>query len=272
MKINIKKIVSCIIIGALVFTTSNFKIYANPDTCEISQVVYIDGNAIEVIVDAENGIIKAQAINGSDDSSLIISENGESTATVYDKTEDEYIDYSLEVETLTKDDVDIAVVDEGGEIVKEIDDYGDIINDTYEEQFAVGIITAITIETLITALLVTAACITVSGVIYYAAKSAVKAIEKNKANKSYYYKAFIYNKNVFINLNRISTSSAISRIRSGLNIYTYTSSLAKNITLSTGLGCSSPEISDLKGKVRFYHYHTANKNGSHIFYGLPIIY
>lgn len=170
--------------------------------------------------------------------------------------------------------VDIEVIDEDGNVVEKNDEYDDLINDSYDGQVAatVTVVTAITVESLITALLASAACIAVSGVIYYGAKAAVHEIEKTKNQKKYYYKAYINNKNVFINLNRISKASAISHIRRGKDIYTYTKSLAKAVTKESGLGVSSPDISCFKGKkVKFYHYHTSPQNGSHIFYGVPVI-
>lgn len=149
-----------------------------------------------------------------------------------------------------------------------------MISDSYDGQAAVAVtvVTAITIETLITAILTAAACIVVAGVIYYAGKSVAKEIERTKQQNNYF-KAYVEKKNVFINIsNSISRASAISRIHSGSDVYTYKRSAAKSLTKATGLGCTSPEISCFKGKkVRFYHYHTANRNEAHIFYGLPVI-
>lgn len=207
-----------------------------------------------------------------DDSYLEISSDGDGIATVYDEEEEQYTEYLLEIDELSYDDMDIDVID-GGEIIESFDDIDDIINDSYEGQATVAVITGITIQTLITAILKAAACIAVAGVIYYGAKAAVKAIQKNSSKKKSYYKAYIYNKNVFISLkSKISKKSAVKRIKSGLNVYTYTASLAKSAVLATGRKCSSKEISDLKGKVRLWHYHTIPKNKSHIFFGVPVTY
>ncbi|MGL5260639.1 MAG: hypothetical protein ACRC7V_11065 [Lachnospiraceae bacterium] len=194
--------------------------------------------------------------------------------TVYDETEEKFDNYSLEIEELSYNDVEVDVVDDDGEVVESFDSPDDVIEDTYDGQAAVVVVvTGITVGTLITAILEAAACIAIAGVIYYGAKAAVKAIEKSSSKQKYYYKAYIYDKNVFIAIkNSISKASAVSRIKSGLNVYTYTASLAKSAVTATGLGCSSKDISDLSGKIRFWHYHTVPKNKSHIFFGLPVTY
>jgi len=53
--------------------------------------------------------------------------------------------------------------------------------------------------------------------------------------------------------------------------YTYTSTRARSIVVSTGLGVTHSETSWkwYRACSYFYHYHTANRNGAHSFYGLP---
>lgn len=64
---------------------------------------------------------------------------------------------------------------------------------------------------------------------------------------------------------------AVSRIVCGSDTYTFTSSQAKGIVKSTGLGVTSSENHWAWYKVGsfFNHYHTANRNGAHSFYGIP---
>lgn len=273
MKKLMKKVLSICLIGGLVL--SDIPIQANAETIgnETSEIVYVDGNAIKVTVDPISEIITAESVDKKDDTCLVISEQFGSMATIYDETEQEYIDYDIDVEDLSYEDVDITVYDEEGEIVEDYDDIDDLLDDEYDGQAATAtVVTTISVSSLITALLEVAACIAVAGVIYYGAKAAVKAITK-KGKKKQYFKAYIYDFNVFINIsNAISRNSAINRIKTKRNVYTYSSSRAKSIVKATGLGCTPKEISDLKGKIRFYHYHTAKRNGAHAFFGKPVTY
>lgn len=120
-----------------------------------------------------------------------------------------------------------------------------------------------------------AACIAIAGIIYYGAKAAVKAIEKNSKKQKYYYKAYIYKNNVFINIsNTISRVSASNRLKAGSDTYTYTASLAKQIVNDAGGPCSAKDISNNKGKLNFYHYHigTIKKHTSaHSFFGIGVM-
>lgn len=259
----------------MVLTSTQFNVNSSENGIGVtSEVVYVDGEEFIVTTNLDDGIVTVKTTDKDDESVLEISGNGDANVTVLDNIEEEYVDYSLDIEDFSEENLDIEVIDEDGNVVEKIDEYDDLINDSYDGQVAatVTVATVISVESLITALLASAACIAVAGVIYYGAKAAVREIEKTKEKKKYYYKAYIYNKNVFINLNRISKASAISRIKSGENIYTYTKSLAKEVTKASGLGVSSPDISCFKGKkVKFYHYHTSPKNKSHIFYGVPVI-
>ena len=273
-KKNFKQSIVIMLIFAIILTSTQFNVKAIDNNIGVtSQRVYVDGEEFIVTTNLDDGVVTVESADKSDESILEITESGEASASVFDASEEEFVDYVLDIEDLSEENLDIEVIDENGNVVEMIDEYDDLIDDSYDGQAAtVTVITAVTVETLITALLVSAACIAIAGVIYYGAKAAVKEIEKSKEQKKYYYKAYIYNKNVFINLNRISKTSAISRIKNGKNIYTYTKSLAKDVTKVSGLGVSSPDISCFKGKkVKFYHYHTSPKNGSHIFYGVPVI-
>ncbi len=274
-KKRLKRRVAIVLTFVMVLTSIQFNVSASEYSVGVSdEIVYVDGEKFVVTTNLNNGTVTVKSANKDDESVLVISENGDANVTVLDDREEEFVDYSLDIEELSEDNVDIEVMDEEGSVVDQIEGYDDLIDDSYDGQVAatVTVVTVITVETLITALLASVACIAVSGVIYYGAKAAVNEIEKNKNQKKYYYKAYIYNKNVFINLNRISKKSAIAQIKRGKHIYTYTKELAKSVTKETGLGVSSPDISCFKGKkVRFYHYHTSPKNGSHIFYGVPVI-
>ena len=274
MKKIMRNSVATVLSITMILTTTQLDVDASEcSKNNYSEEVYVDGEKFVITTNLDDGTVTVNSADKEDESVLVLSDNAGAEVKVYDAEEKDYEDYFLEIENLSDNDIDIDVIDESGNVIEEIDDYDDLIDDTYEGQMEVAIVTGITIEALITALLQAAACIAVAGVIYYAGKAVVAEIEKSKEQQKYYYKAYIYNKNVFINLaNRISRASAISRIRSGVNIYTYKKANAKSVTVDAGLGVSSPDISCFSGKkVKFYHYHTSPKNNSHIFYGAPVI-
>lgn len=271
------KVLAMILAMITLIVTENHlctNVFALPNNSNLTtNIVYVDGNAIKVSVNSRTGLITAESLSRKDDSCLEISMDGDAVTTVYDPEEDEYVNYALEINDLSQDEVDIEVIDDEGNIVDSYEEVDDLLEDTYEGQAAVTVLTGITVGSLITAVLKVAACIAVAGVVYYGAKAAVKTIQRTRSKQKYYYKAYIYNKNVFIAIRHsISKAAAINRLRKRQNIYTYTSTLAKSAVLGTGLGCTRKEISDLRGKIRFYHYHTANRNGSHAFFGLPYTY
>lgn len=270
MKITVKKIVSMLLILVMITCSMDVQAWAEQ---VVEETVYVDGSPIKVIVDPEKGTIVAEALGQGEDSRLVISETEMNVATVYNEQQQNYVNYKLEINDLSENKVDIEVINEEGNIIDQIDDVNEITNNSYVGRAAVTVITTITVETLITAILEAAACIVVGSVIYYGARAAVTAIKKDKDKKKSYYKAYIYNKNVFIDMyNNISRKKAVKRIKKGKNVYVYSSKKAKQIVKDTGLGCTPSEISCLKGKVRFYHYHTANRNGAHSFYGNTVTY
>jgi hypothetical protein len=133
----------------IVLTSANFQgsVLAAESTEE--QIVYVDGNEISVSVNAETGTIVAQSTDRNDDSYLEISSNGESVVTVYDETEEKFDNYSLEIEELSYNDVDVDVVDDDGEVVESFDSPDDVIEDAYDGQAAVVVVvTGITVGTI----------------------------------------------------------------------------------------------------------------------------
>jgi hypothetical protein len=239
------------------------------------EIVYVDGNPFKVTTDVTKGRVIVESLCEYDDSKLVISENGESFATVYNKEKDDFVNYTINIDNLSEEAVDLEIIDDSGNVVEEIKSYEELIGDVYRGQSAaaagVTVVTGISVSTLLAATFAAAACIAVESVIYYGAKAAIQAISGDKDLKSQYFRAYIHEKNVFINNFPISRENAISRIIRGDSIYTFYQTEAKRITLASGMGCSKPDISNLEGKIRFYHFHTLKKHGEHIFYGMPII-
>lgn len=250
---------------------------SNPNV--VTEVVYVDGLPIKVSVNAAAGTIEARPLKGGDQSVLKITEKGQDIVRVYEEDEKRYVKYDLDVTDISQEEVDVEVRDKTGEAVEKYNSPEDLVQDSYQGQSAaaVTVVTGASVSALLSAVLMTAACIIVGGIIYYAGKAAVNVIKRSSSKKSYYYKAHVFKQNVYIGLNsRISKSAAVSRIRTGgadNDIYTYFKGNAVAAVRAARLGCTHAELScfNIKGKVKFWHYHTGNRNGAHAFYGLPVV-
>lgn len=273
-----KSLISILLTFVMLFTgivSQTVNVAANPNV--MTEIVYVDGMAIRVSVNAEAGTIEARSLKKEDQSVLKISEKGTDMVRVYEEDQKKYVNYDLEVNDISQEEVDVEVKDKTGEVVEEYDCLEDLTEDSYQGQTAaaVTVITGASISALLSAVLFTAACIIVGGVVYYAAKAAVNAIKRSSYKRNSFYKAYVFEKNVYIGLNSsISKNSAINRLRMQGDIYTYFSGNAVSAVKATHLGCTHRELScfRIKGKVKFWHYHTGNRNGAHAFYGLPVVY
>ena len=214
-------------------------------------------------------------INATNDDSygkLILDKDGVAEITVLDEN-NELNQYEAKIEDLSENNVNITVLDDDNEIVEEYDDEDDLLVDEYECQAAVTV-GVISVTTLLQVLLAITACIVIAGITYYAVSTVQAKIAQDKKKKQYYYPACLKGKDVYIAYNKsISSSAASNRIRSGMSIYTYTSSLARTAVSNAGYGVIGPEIDSKKnmkkGYIYYKHYHTGNRNGAHAWYGVP---
>ena len=231
---------------------------------------YSNGVRYEVSLDDEGMVIVA----GDDGSTIRVVDDGKAIATV--KEGNEVRTYNMEIETLTDDETNVSVYDEYGSLVYHVSDNDEL--DFYTGQVAITAGTYIGGGILVTilgiALKLIATCV-VAGIVYYGAKEAVQYIKKSSSRSAKYYPAILYKGNVVIAVMKpISKSSAVSRLRCGNSIYTFTSTNARAAVVSTGLGVlANSEIDKYRkrGYIYFYHYHTANRNGAHAWYGTPVI-
>lgn len=273
MRKEFKKFVAGVMVVVMSVLGSNCQVIAATE--KVVETVYNDGIEYKVITDVNKGTITIKTADDMNDAELMIYANkSEGTACVYNEENACFENVNLKINTLTEKEVDVVVTDEEDEIVDRITSIDEIVEDSYEPQAAVAVtvVVGITVETLLEVLLGICAAIAVAGVVYYGAKAAVRAIEKTKDDKKAYFKAYIFDKNVFVNIkNKISRAQAISRIRNRDNVYTYTRDQAKDVTVAAGFGVVGPEISCLSGKIVLYHYHRGDRKGAHIFYGVPIV-
>ena len=110
--------------------------------------------------------------------------------------------------------------------------------------------------------------VVLAGIVYTVAAKAVEKIKNNNKKKKNYYKARLYNGEVYIaHNNSITKKKAAKRIKNGLGVYTFTQKKASDAMDTAGKGKTKAEIHLKEGKVSFYHYHTKKRNGAHMWYG-----
>lgn len=252
------KIISIMLICSLVVGSSQ-KVHAE----ENAKYVFVDGLEYKVVLD-ENKNIHIACITPGYEGEMAIDENlnGEISMNGDEQYEIEVNNLNYDMET-----VDI-VISEDGETVEEYNSFDEVIQDEYCGQMAIAAGGTIAIGGFVTALLYACLAVTVAGVVCYAVDAVIDDVRKKS---KYYYKAYRMYNTVFINPNAITRTAAVSRIASGSDTYTFTSSQAKGIVKSTGLGVTSSENHWAWYKIGsfFNHYHTANRNGAHSFYGIP---
>lgn len=256
------KIMVLVLITNTIFNVTQVK--AQDDNGK--KYVYVDGVEYCVYVDEDfNTIVKAVG----EDAELILDKELNGTISIQDGKESGTYDIEVSELDVEQEEMDITVYKE--DIVFEnYDDIEEIIPDEYSGQAAIAVAGGtIFVGGLISALVYALVTVTVAGVVCYAVDAIVKQV---KQNQQYYYKAYLKLGTVVINPYAITSTEAKNRIKNGDNTYTYTATLARSIVVATGLGVVGPENHYKWYSLGsfFNHYHTANRNGAHSFYGLPV--
>lgn len=153
---------------------------------------------------------------------------------------------------------------------KEFKKISDLKADDYEGQIAIVGGAIIITGGLLAFLIELGLVLIIAGLIYVAV---YEIAEEMKRNSRYYYKAYMQFNIVYVASLPITLSQASNRVVQGYNVYTYTSSLAYAATTGSGLGAvyhsnHAPGFNPF-GIYYFDHYHPANFNGAHVWFGLP---
>lgn len=260
MKMNFKKLIAIVLTFTLLMST----VVVNAEESSIeSKSVYVDG--VEFIGSVDNFVVTVESVGTSEKAKLVIDRNGNG-----------YIEGVSGLKYKEKIKVDInelsdskfeAELNEKG-VVKSYKSKEALISDEYKGQIAIGGVIVIG-AALLEALILLGLVLVIAGVTCYAIS---EVIEDVKQNNKYYYKAYLQFITVFINPYPITLSTASWRVAQGYSVYTYTDELAQLATLGAGLGIISE--SECHGAPLYIgtwleHYHTANRNGSHIWFGIP---
>lgn len=271
------KVISFLLIFAMCI---NFTYVSANETIQDEKVVYVDGVGYSVSID-ENYNITLQSIDSDYNAKMVLDntlsgdiriDNGNEVEKYKINICDLGSSDNIGAEDFEYDDIDIEISDEQGNVVEEYDNIDDVILDEYEGQAAIAAGGTIAVGGLVTVLLKLAVAVCIAGVVCYAVDAVIDQVKKNR---NYCYKAYRALNSVFINPRAISYKSAVSRIKNGSDVYTYTKGTAKSIMVSTAQGYYGPENHWAWYKIGlfFNHYHLNShkkgKNDAHMFYGLP---
>ena len=232
-----------------------------------NEVITYDGIEFSVRI-SDSGTISIEA-EGEYDGRLTLNSDGTCSAYAYNNENKCKENYVLEISDLSEEKVNVEVWNENGEKVKTYTSYQEIIPDVYTGQASIVIGGGISLLLLLKILLGLALTVIIGGIVYYAVPRVIEKIKQN-SYISKYYRAYLGSKTIFVALyHSISKTSATNRVASGQNIYTFYSTNARSAVSNTGLGYTHDEAHRKPKQFTFNHYHTANRNGAHAWYGLP---
>lgn len=255
---------------------------------ETSQKVYVDGVEFSISVNDDMEIV-VDGSSGENEAHMLLNSCGEAELDISNEAlEEEIEEYELKIDNLEYDDVDVEIYQEE-ELVEEYLDLDDIVEDEYDGQVSIALTggAVITVGMVLEALLAAALAVVIAGVLYIVITkfySTVQTASKTKREKAkkLYYPAYIWNGKVAIASKAITKSKAISRVKKGQSVYSFSSSMARSIIKQAGYSYFPTGISGeidknrKSGNIYLYHYHKANKKGHvlhdgfHSFYGSPV--
>lgn len=257
------KLVSLVLVVALMLQTVAFASGINKDI----KTVFVDGIKYQARID-ENFTLTLKSIGLDENLELVI--NPDSTGTIkgiHELGENETAD--VVINELTSDYVDVEIKSKN-RAVKRIQGNLDVLETNNGGRTAVGTAGMIVLgEAAIKALLAAGMATTVGTVLCYAVTEIKSQVKKEKG---YYYKAYLLDGILYINPKGIDVNAAAVVIKSRDDIYTYDGNLAYKAIRAASIGAVGPENHYEYSKYNeqfFDHYHTADRNGAHAFFGLP---
>lgn len=248
---------------------------------EIAQVneLYYEGESYVTYIDAEKEQHVEQFVSDTSDeiaTELVLDENGIGKCYVSD--ENSTSAYDLKVRELNEECVDVEIYQDG-KLIKHITDISELEVDTYEGQMATSFLTVLVYSVVAAiAVVVTVRAVIYVGSVLYESLSKVYddireiALATTNTISNRWYRAKLDCEDVFIDFaNPMPITSAASRISQGLNTYAFFASDALGAVVTTGRGYVGAEIDTNKksGRIYYYHYHTADRNGAHSWFGAP---
>lgn len=242
-----------------------------------NKIYYYDGQAYKVSVNNNGDLLLRTVKAGRNSASLTVHSDGVAEAEINNNYVTE--DYSLDINELNKEKIDIDIYNKKNRKVEKIDDYKSLKHDIYKGQAATASFYIFSLSLLIEVLISLALLVVIGTVIYYSIVTVIDIVqsiadERIRNNQpQLYYNAYIQGPQVVIDYNNpIDETVAVNRLQSGANTYTYFAGFALAITQSASGGpFIGAEINQdrIIGYIYFYHFHLNRYNPAHSFFGFP---
>lgn len=263
------------------------------DEIEIADEIVVDGVEYSISLDEDGNIF----VNGEGEGNsveLLLNQEGEADVTVENNGETEKVEYL--VENLSEDDVDVKVI-EDGKVVDEYNSFEDIIEDEYVGQAAVTSEVFLVAGAVTLLVLLYCSCIIVRDKKTYVLSTTFRDAVSSATTKvrdefkRMWFPAIIVDHSVYILPTGKTLASAHNYLINGVNVYSFTSSLAKAaITYNSSLlpiihssngnifatGSGEYHTKNCSKKYVYRHYHMGypgsylQYNSAHSLYGAPI--
>lgn len=253
--------------------------------------VYVDGIGYEISYNLDTGDI---FIAGEDDSSdskaelIMYSDDSVADASIINNGVEE--DYQIDINELNEEAVDVKILKDD-EIIASYDEPEDIVDDIYNGQVSLTF-EIVFVATVLVMVVYASNVIVHNGKHHVSAKSFYKSITNaakkvKEEAKEWYYPAYvdINSHKTWILPTKINKDKAATLIKANLDVYSFTSSMAKKAITAAGYTpYSSKETGEyhtknISKRYVFRHWHKGTKvdgkvtrcrNNCHSLYGVPI--
>lgn len=226
--------------------------------------------------------------SGEDMSCLTVDSDGNGIAEITNNGTTEMM--SVDINDLSSSDVDVTIYEsstspqnsmashstdsQGVYHINSFEELSDLAHNSVQTRSVIAV-SVWSLSKLLYVVVSVLLTVVVAGVTYHAIASVVEAIQDNRDKARECFKAYYKSglTDVYIDYSSpISPTEAVARVKSGLSFYTFNPTNAYNNVNAAELGVIGPEI-DKNRKANYlyyYHYHTANRNGAHGWYGVPV--
>lgn len=264
-----KKIISGLLIFIMIFSIGTNQIFATILNSNDESIVYVDGIKFKVYTKDDNTIVETVGLRN--ESKMVLYPDGKAKLELVDE-KGNIKQLNLVINTLLEDEIDFCIKDENG-VLKQYKDLNQLREDEYIGQAAavIGMFGSISLSQFLWALLATCGTVCIAG---YLCWELEKALEDGKVKSGSYYRAFRMNNKVYIGILKISYKTAVIRLKTGQDTYTWKKNNAKSIANSAGRGYYHDNQHGKPGQKGVYYNHYHPKNGAHYhsFYGYAYIY
>lgn len=259
-------LVSCLLMNGL-FTS---EIIAEAQNIGKEEIIYYEGKGYTTTFENNGDYTIKSLEDGKNSGSITLHADGSADAFIKNNLSIEK--YKLKFHEFHNKSINVDVF-KNDKKLKNYTSADDLNYDNYAGQTVFYEVLIYSLTLFLYLLLVVMAATVIAGVVYYAVSTVIESVKNRENNGTFYYNALLIGQDVFINfVYPISKDTAVGLIQVGLSIYTYFSTAAQFVVSETSYGCLPyPEIDSIRrlGNIYYFHYHTANRNGAHAWFGFP---